>query len=151
AGQQFSAIAHYQDGTSQQVTATWSADALAVGSVDGAGTFTANGTQGGVVTVSADFDGKSGSAKLTVVLHVSENPAGTDDATKNALRGATTADASVVWAYPYDATVFPRGIGAPLMMWNNGAAPDVYYVHVTSSTFELEAFTTAPPPSQYAF
>ncbi len=151
ASMQFVAIAHYANGSSGQVAATWSADALAVGSIDGAGKFTANGTQGGVVDVTASYGGKKATAKLTVVLHVSENPANADTATKAALRGASAADASVVWAYPYDATVFPRGIGAPLLMWNNGNAPDVYYVHIVSSTFELEAFTTAPPPSQYQF
>ncbi|HVY47224.1 MAG TPA: hypothetical protein VHB21_15155, partial [Minicystis sp.] len=74
-----------------------------------------------------------------------------DAGTQAALESATTPDATVQWAYPYDGTAFPRGIGAPLLMWNNGAASDVYYVHVTSGTFELKAFVNAPPPSQYAF
>src|SRR4029078_6627869 len=55
------------------------------------------------------------------------------------------------WAYPYDGTVFPRGLGSPKLMWNNGAAADTYYVHITSATYELEAFTKVPPPSSYAF
>jgi hypothetical protein len=29
-------------------------------------------------------------------------------------------------------------------MWNGGAATDLYYVHLTSPTFELESYTTAP-------
>ncbi|MEO6572392.1 MAG: hypothetical protein ABIP89_01040, partial [Polyangiaceae bacterium] len=58
---------------------------------------------------------------------------------------------SVVWAYPYDGTVFPRGIAGPPLMWNNGGAADAYYVHITSSTFELESFAIVPPPSSYAF
>ena len=38
----------------------------------------------------------------------------------------------------------PRGEGEAPLMWNGGAATDLYYVHLTSPTFELESYTTAP-------
>ena len=47
--------------------------------------------------------------------------------------------------------MFPRGLNSPLLQWNNGAAADTYYVHVQSAGFKLEAYSTAAPPSRYAF
>jgi WD40-like Beta Propeller Repeat len=41
------------------------------------------------------------------------------------------------WLYPYDGTVFPRGLLAPLLMWD-GAQPDAVYVHLKSQTFEYK-------------
>src|SRR5580658_6790053 len=66
------------------------------------------------------------------------------------LTGATAPDTSVVWAYPYDWTVWARGLLPPTLQWNGGAATDDYYVHVVSPTFELQQFATATnaPSSQ---
>ena len=150
--QQYTAVVHYADKTSE-VTAgvTWTASNLQVGNIGSSGIYTTGGTIGGAVRISAAFKGQKASATLTVKLHVLENPANADASTIAALRGATTKDAAIQWIYPYDGTVFPRGLGSPKLMWNNGAAADTYYVHVTSSTFELESFTHAPTPSRYAF
>ncbi len=53
------------------------------------------------------------------------------------------------FAYPYDATVFPRGLLAPELMWNNGVASDAYYVHLVGPSFDLGLFTSADPPSRF--
>jgi hypothetical protein len=142
--QDFKAIASYQDGTTGEIAASWSATSPAVGAIDGSGTFTANGQLGGIVKVTAKADGKQAEATLTVKLHVQENPASADAPTQAGLKQASAPDGAVTWAYPYDGTVLPRGIGAMPLMWFGGAADDVYYVHLTSSTFELESFVTAP-------
>ena len=151
--QQYKAIAHYADGSTTEMTAgvTWTASNLQVGNIGSTGIYTASGTIGGSVKINAAFKGQKASATLTVKLHVLENPAKADPSTIAALKGATTKDPTVQWTYPYDGTVFPRGLGSPKLMWNNGVAADTYYVHVTSSTFELDAFTNVAPPSRYAF
>ena len=150
---QFKATAHYADGATSELTGgvTWTATNLQVGNVGGTGLYTTSGTIGGAVTLTATFQGKKANATLAVKLHVLENSANATPAVIAALKGATAPDAAIKWAYPYDGTVFPRGLGSPKLMWNNGAASDVYYVHVTSATFELEAFSTVPPPARYAF
>ncbi len=150
-GQQpFKAMAHYADKFTAAVDATWSATNIAVGSVDGTGIFSAPGLQGGLVTVTASAGGKDATATLTVKLHVVSNPSVIDAATQGILQGASAPDASIVWAYPYDGTVFPRGLGAPPLMWNGGVAGDLYYIHVTSPTYELEAYAPADS-SRYDF
>ncbi|HEY8078357.1 MAG TPA: hypothetical protein VIF62_29715, partial [Labilithrix sp.] len=146
-------VATYADGSTGDVGpgVTWSANDAQVGNIAGTGLYTTTNSIGGVVDVHAVLGGQKADAKLTVKLHVLENAASLSPAIQAALKGATVKDASVQWAYPYDGTVFPRGLAGPLLMWNNGAAADSYYVHITSTTFELESFTTAPPPSRYTF
>ena len=141
--QPFKAIARYADKTTGPVDPTWAATNAAVGSVDGTGLFSAPGLQGGVVTISASAAGKDATATLTVKLHVVENPVAIDPATQGLLQQASAADAAVTWAYPYDGTVFPRGVGSPPLMWMGGGAGDAYYIHVTSPTYELEAYANA--------
>jgi WD40-like Beta Propeller Repeat len=68
---------------------------------------------------------------------------------ETALRGATTIDPAITWAYPYNGTVFPKGLLAPVMMWNGGGAGDTYYLHFTGKYIDFEVFTAANPPAQY--
>ena len=151
--QPFKAIAKYNDGSTGALTSDviWNVTNFQVGAIDGKGLYKTSGAVGGLVTVSAQYKTKKATAQLTVKLHMQQNPGSVSGAAQSALKGTTTKDASVVWAYPYDGTVFPRGLGAPPLMWNGGAAADAYYVHLTSPTFELESFTTAPPPASFAF
>ncbi|MBL8608169.1 MAG: hypothetical protein JNL38_12665 [Myxococcales bacterium] len=150
--QPFKAIATLADGSKREVVAAWTATNLPVGNVaPGTGMYSANGKLGGTVTVTATHKGKKAQAVLTVKLHLLENPTGVPAGTIAALKAAATPDATVKWAYPYDGTVFPRGLLAPQLMWNNGGAADVYYIHLTSGTFDLESFATAAPPSRFTF
>jgi len=153
ATQPFKAILHYVDKTTSEMTngISWTATNLQVGNVGSNGVYTTTGSVGGAVKINASFLGQKASATLSVKLHVLENPAKADGPTMAALKGASTKDAAIQWAYPYNGTVFPRGLGSPKLMWNNGGAADIYYVHITSSTYELESFSTVPPPARYAF
>ncbi|MGH7284192.1 MAG: hypothetical protein ACRELY_21915, partial [Polyangiaceae bacterium] len=148
--QAFTATAHFNDGTTGPVAATWSASDAPVGSIDGSGLYTPRGSQGGVVTITASAGGKSGTATLTVRLHQVDNPAGIDAGTQASLLGATTADGSIVWTYPYDGMAYTRGLNAPEMMWNNNAGGDIYAIHIVSPTYELESFTAATPVTSTA-
>jgi hypothetical protein len=153
--QAFSVIGTFDNGTTTPLTAgvSWTADQPQVGIVNGAsGLFTASGALGGVVTVQAAVQGDTASATLTVKLHLQTNGGSVPGAVQTQLQGASAPDASVVWAYPYDGTLWPRGLLPPVLQWNGGAATDDYYVHLVSSTFELDDFTTATgaPSSQVA-
>jgi len=153
--QAFKLMGTFDNGTTMPLTSgvAWSADQPQVGTVTGSsGVFTASGALGGVVTVQGAYQGNKASATLTVKLHLQANASNIPGAVQTSLQGATAPDASVVWAYPYDGTVWPRGLLAPILQWNGGAATDDYYVHLVSSTFELDDFTTATgaPSSQVA-
>jgi hypothetical protein len=142
--QQFTTVAKFSDGTSSPVTgASWSRDNPQVGAIAGSGLYTANGSQGGIVDITATYQGQTAAAKLIVQLHLQQNPGNVAGNVQTSLQGATTPDATVTWAYPYDGTVFPRGVGEAPLMWMNGGATDQYYVNLTSPTFQLETYVTA--------
>jgi hypothetical protein len=142
----------YTDGTTGTLGAgvTWGSDAPLVGAIDGTGDFTANGSLGAVVHVSAAYKNLTASATLTVKLLLQTNVPNVPPSAQGPLQGASNKDASVVWAYPYDGTVWPRGLLPPILQWNGGAATDDYYVHIVSPTFELQQFSVAAmaPSSQ---
>jgi hypothetical protein len=150
--QSFTARALFADGTSQSLgsNVSWSANYPAAGAIDKTGTFTPSAQVGGPVVITATYQSAKGTASVAVKLHYTQNPANASQAVQTALASASQKDTSCTWAYPYDGTVFPRGLAAPTMMWNGGGASDVYYVHLTSPYFELTEFTTAPPPSRAA-
>lgn len=77
------------------------------------------------------------------------NPGNVDPGTQTKLKAGGTADSAYKFLYPYDKTVFPRGLGSTPLMWNNSAPGDAYYVHLKSPYYELEEFTTADPPSRF--
>ena len=72
------------------------------------------------------------------------DPNAVDPATKAILRAGGNDDPSLRWLYPYDATVFPRGLVAPSMQWA-GAPADAYYVQITTNALRVEAFYGAGP------
>ena len=163
----------YYDG--KAVAASWSLDRGELASLSTTtGVFTPKGTLGGKGTVTASYQGKLASTPVTVNLKWEENGAQPTDGgvdsggaggnggvggegpgqpvsngTIAVLTGATTADPGLAWLYPYDATVWPRGILAPLMMWQPGAQTDydAVYIHITETAFEYKGYfaKTATP------
>ena len=145
AKQPYTVQAHYSDGSSGTITTglAWTSDAPLVGAVSGAGLYTANGSLGGLVHVSAVYKGQKAAANLTVKLLLQQNAGNVPPGVQTSLQGATKPDPAVAWAYPYDGTVWPRRLLPPILQWNGGTATDDYYVHIVSPTFELQQFTTA--------
>ena len=69
------------------------------------------------------------------------NPAGlSDPEVKTLVAGG--APGSMKWLYPYDGTVFPRGMIAPMLMWD-GPVADVVYLHIQSTQFEYKGVLKA--------
>ena len=149
AQQTLSVVAHYSDGSTGPVMngVSWTAGVPQVGSISGTGVYTASGSVGGVVPISVQYGGLSATASLTVKLFLSTGTSVVSSGATIALTGTTTPDPSVPWGYPYDGTVFPQGLAAPLLQWIGGSASDVVYVHLSNPTFELQAFAAAPGPN----
>lgn len=61
------------------------------------------------------------------------NPAGLSDADVQRLKAGGPSAPRLL--YPYNETVFPRGMLAPTLMWD-GAMTDAVYVHIKSTHFE---------------
>jgi hypothetical protein len=60
------------------------------------------------------------------------------------LQGSGTADASFAWLYPYDRTVFPRGLVSPTMQFAGGAS-DAEFVRITSTGVDYSGYFKGGP------
>jgi hypothetical protein len=153
----------------QQVPATWLFDRGELGDIDANGVFKANGSLVGEGTITARYGAREGTAKVKIILTQTQNGAPTyaggqpdggagfgglggvggeplgppvDPAVAAKLRGTPTAPANAQelgFLYPYEATVWPRGLLPPLLMWqstyNDASA---VYVKVSQSNYTFE-------------
>ncbi|NUP04524.1 MAG: hypothetical protein HOW73_00500 [Polyangiaceae bacterium] len=145
----FVAIATYEDQTTAPVQASWSFDQLPLALVDEDGVVTANGNLGGEGTLTATVGSLTATASVTVKLHFTDNPAGLSPADQM-LFDAPDGNPSGTLLYPYDQTVFARGIRAPLLQWDGGAPGDSYQITLTEPFAEATLYVDAEPPSRAA-
>lgn len=66
---------------------------------------------------------------------------------RTALRAGGTGDAQFRWLYPYDQTVFPRGLLPPTLQFDGGAA-DAFYLHMATNGFDYQGFFGAADPAR---
>jgi hypothetical protein len=149
----------------------WTIDRGEIGAIGVAtGLFTPGGNLGGKATITADFQGRTATTTVTVKivdqeigeLHppdagapadagdnsggyrgVGGNPVG-DPATATqigVLNGTTTSDAALGLLYPYDKTVFPRGLLAPALQWSAGSHLfDAVLIHISEAYFDYKGY-----------
>ena len=158
------------------VPASFTIDRGEIGGINlSSGLFTATGNVGGKATVTAKWNGKTATTSVTVKLKLSDNgivvadagadagggvggnggvggegPGGAVSAlTLAALKSAPAADTGLALLYPYDKTVWPRGVLAPLVQWKPGVQGDydAVYIKLSEASFEYEGFfaKTATP------
>lgn len=151
---QYTAKGITMGGDEVPISGTWGWDRLDLASLGGqSGKFTATGFAGGKGTVTFDPAGDLApvSTSASVKLQFTSEPNPVDPAIKDGFGMAVDPDPALTLVYPYDKTVFPRGLAGPTVQWNGGGAADLYYIHVTSEFFEYKAYETVPPPSRYNF
>jgi hypothetical protein len=51
--------------------------------------------------------------------------------------------------YPYDGTVFPRGLKAPLVMWDGAPGANAVYVHIKAGAFEYKGCAAPTADGQF--
>lgn len=140
--------ARYDDG-SRPNKVVWSVDDPSRGSVGGDGEFHASGFVAGDVTVTASVGSQSASVTLHLSVTISSDPDALDAELKDALTaggdagpGGVGPDADFRFLYPYDKTVFPRGLAAPLVQLG-GRDADATYVKLSVGSFAYEAYAAA--------
>jgi Tol biopolymer transport system component len=69
------------------------------------------------------------------------NPAGLSSSQQSGLQAGGSGDSTFAWLYPYDQTVFPKGLLPPTMQFA-GVAADAAYVHITTSRLDFKGFYT---------
>ncbi len=145
-------------GDSVQLTGTWSFSRPDIGAVDGSGSFHATGQVGGTGTLTVTANGLMATTPVTVVLEMTLDPAGVASTLGPKFAAATMANPLLALDYPYDQTVFPLGLPAPVPQWCLGVAPsctgnatDVYDIKLTTGGATFEAFTTTATPTAPSF
>jgi hypothetical protein len=140
----------YVGASTTPVQAQWTVDGPAFGTIDSSGLFTASGQVGGQVGIEAQAGGLHAQAVLTVKLELTDNPGAVSMGTQNQLTGGGSADPALAWLYPYDGTVFPRGLLPPTLQFA-GTPPDATYVHLSFSNLDYKGFYGASNPGQVTF
>jgi hypothetical protein len=150
-------------------TVAWGLDRGELGTIDGNGVFTAAGNIAGTGNVTAVYGSQKVSTTITVTVKTVQNgdpawtsgpldagaggyggvggdgPGATPSPTQlTTLQGTPTADSTVSMLYPYDGTVWPQGLLAPLLQWGQGShAFDSVYVHITEKNYEYQGYFAA--------
>jgi len=118
------------------------------GGSSGAGTFNSSSGAGAGTTTRRDggapvgCDPTCAAANGTCngsVCTLVENPGAIPTATQKQLQTGGTADSTFKWLYPYDRTVFPRGLVSPTMQFD-GMAADTLYVRIQSTTVDYAGY-----------
>ncbi len=152
------------------IPSAWLLDRGELGKIDGSGLFTPAGNVAGVGNVTASYGGATATTTVTVTIQSTDYgdpgytptpsapgpggyggvggdgpgappPGGASGGQVGALNGAPTADSTVTLLYPYDGTVWPQGLLAPLLQWSPGAhAFDSVYVHIQEKYFEYKGY-----------
>jgi hypothetical protein len=164
------AIGTLPDGSKKPLAAAWSFDRFDVALIGADGKLSVNGQVGGSGTITASAGGKTASAAVHVTVKLALDggaptppaPPGTGTGTgsgagnvpgaavspeeKKALDAAPKgpgglSSAAGTLVYPYDQTVFARGLLAPELMWNGGANGDAYLVSLSEPGYEAKLYT----------
>jgi hypothetical protein len=161
-------------GTKSTVVSNWTLSAFTLGTIDNGGVFATNGTVGGTATVTATYGTLKAKTTVTVRVSTSTNlgnvtlPDGTvipqdssavTPADMTALTAVGTAgDAGFVGGdagtptqiiYPYDQTVIPLGLLAPVVQFSPGSVPPVdFKVSLDTTDFHWDGYGHVASPAQ---
>lgn len=142
----------YNDGTTGEVItdAVWQVNPGGdIANTSAAGVVTATNVRGGLATLNVTWQGKSATADVKVNLHRTTIDPAISTADQGALAGATAIDASTAWLYPYDKTVFPRGLLSPEFQWNGSVAGDKMQLTLTGEYTSINVFFVADGSGRY--
>ena len=86
----------------------------------------------------------------TMPVSLSDCPGTLPASTVSALAAGGPVDPAMKWLYPYDQTVFPGGLIAPVLQWAPQAAgsPTGVYLHLSSQLFDYKGCFGPTSPAQ---
>jgi hypothetical protein len=127
----------------------WTVDEPRLGSVNDAGELRSSGFVAGELTVTATVGVHTASITIRITVAIQEDDGELDAASKDALvmggqGGAADVgpDAAFRFLYPYDGTVFPLGLPAPVLQLG-GEDAEGTYVKLSAGDLSYEAFSSA--------
>jgi len=103
------------------------------------GTASSGGSTTSTATTCDSTCGAAGGTCSGTSCSIVENLATVTTANQTKLQAGGTADSSFAWLYPYNATVFARGLVSPTLQFG-GTAADSVYVHVTGTGINYQGY-----------
>jgi hypothetical protein len=150
----------------QSIQPTWTFDRGELGDVDDRGVFTASAKNVGEGRLTARYAGREGTATVAVAIRERRNgaspgsattgfggiggvggeplgpPVDVDIAAKLASQASAPGNATnpdeLAFLYPYDKTVWPRGLLPPLVMWQTNKVASAVQVKLSQSNYTFE-------------
>lgn len=119
-------------------------DDLHYGSKDGNGSSNSDGGSDPSSTCAAQVCAAAGGTCQGNVCKLTENPGNLSSDIQNSLKTGSGSDSAFRWLYPYDQTVFPRGLISPTLQFDGSG--DAVYVHVTFSNMDYSGFFAGGTP-----
>jgi hypothetical protein len=105
-----------------------------------------SGTGGGKPDCDPSCQAVGGTCNAGVCTIV-DNGGNVDPGTRGKLDVGGNGDGSFAWLYPYDKTVFPRGLIPPQLQFA-GAPPDALEVHATAPGLDYKGYFAASNPAR---
>ncbi|MEO7328732.1 MAG: hypothetical protein ABI193_09155, partial [Minicystis sp.] len=121
-----------------------------VGGLFGTGGGTTGSTTGSGGNVPGDCDTSckdAGGQCLNGTCSINENPGNIDPGLQTSLQNGGNADPGLRFLYPYDQTIFPRGLLPPSIQID-GVPPEATYVHIHYPGFDYKGFYGASAPGR---
>ncbi len=146
------AHAKYEDDSTPK-SVVWSVDDTRLGSISPDGVFEANGFTAGTVTISAQAGSEVATTYIVISVKMSAiTGAVSDDDQAKLIAGGSGGPKGVGpdafrFLYPYDNSVFPRGLLAPSLQFG-GAVATATYLKISTPNFSYSAFAAAPTPTR---
>jgi hypothetical protein len=130
----------------QDVTAdvTWVYDQGAIGSMNTA-TFVPTGQLAGPGTLTATHPEAVDDTTVTVKIKKTIDP----DGLAPDFGAPVGPDPTMQIVYPYDNTVFPLKVAAPVVQWNGVQAGDQYKLHLVEQFYEYTVYFTSNVPARH--
>ncbi len=126
---------------------TWVVDDVVVGTISPVGLLTARGMVAGQVEVTAVYGALRAKSMVTVRVNAMTNAVdGLSPEAMTSLRAGGVSDSSFRWLYPYDETVFPRGLMAPVLQLSGDAEVLRVNIDVDATGFHYEGFFPGSSP-----
>ena len=142
------ASATCEGGKTASIEASYTIDKVDVASVSAGGLVTAGTDKGGEATVTGAVNGLTATAKVVVKIHDTVNEAPVTPAQKSALENPQS-NGAVALVYPYDRTMFAKGLLPPELMWNEPSAAEACLVHIQEDFYKLDAIVPGAQPGRW--
>src|SRR3974390_754766 len=106
-------------------------------------------SSGSILGGDSGMPGDGGHPMPTMPVSIDECPGTLPGSTVSALQAGGMVDPAMKWLYPYDQTVFPGGLIAPVLQWTPQAAgtPTGVYLHMSSQLFAYKGCFGPPNPA----